>query len=171
MLATPRKVDANVLRVGIVGGSIGGLTTALLLRALGHDVDVFERATGELTGFGAGIVAHEASVRYFAERTTIPLDNMTVPVQWHPQDSTSCRRGISRTIPGLSDGMWRRLSILTGDGRVTDRYIGFQFVPTSCTHILYPHPSGRLCFMIFSYGHRAARPALPPDVPHAHARW
>ena len=80
MLATPRKVDANVLRVGIVGGSIGGLTTALLLRALGHDVDVFERATGELTGFGAGIVAHEASVRYFAERTTIPLDNMTVPV-------------------------------------------------------------------------------------------
>jgi len=69
MLATPRKVDANVLRVGIVGGSIGGLTTALLLRALGHDVDVFERATGELTGFGAGIVAHESLTGW--RRTTL----------------------------------------------------------------------------------------------------
>src|SRR5215813_7644449 len=77
----PHKVDANALRVAIVGGSMGGLTTALLLRALDHDVDVFERATGELTGFGAGFVAHEVSVRYFVERTTTSLGNMTVPVR------------------------------------------------------------------------------------------
>ena len=77
----PHNLDAHALRVAIVGGSMGGLTTALLLRSLGHDVDVFERATGELTGFGAGIVAHEVSVRYFVERTTISLDNMTVPVR------------------------------------------------------------------------------------------
>lgn len=81
MPSIPLKVAANVLHVAIVGGSLGGLTTALLLRALGHDVDVFERATGELTGFGAGIVAHEASLRYFAERTTTSLDNMTVSVR------------------------------------------------------------------------------------------
>ena len=68
------------MRVVIVGGSLGGLTTALLLRDLGHDVDVFERATGELTGFGAGIAAHEVSVRYFVERTTTSLESMTVPV-------------------------------------------------------------------------------------------
>ena len=59
---------------------MGGLTTALLLRTLGHDVDVFERATGELTGFGAGIAAHEVGVRYFVERTTHSLADMTVPV-------------------------------------------------------------------------------------------
>lgn len=76
----PRKPGAGALRVAVVGGSMGGLTTALLLRSLGHDVDVFERATGELTGFGAGIVAHEASVRYFVERTTTSLESMTVPV-------------------------------------------------------------------------------------------
>lgn len=76
----PRKLGASALRVAIVGGSMGGLTTALLLRALGHEVDVFERATGELTGFGAGIVAHEVSVRYFVERKTTWLTNMTVPV-------------------------------------------------------------------------------------------
>ena len=76
----PSKVHANPLRVAVVGGSLGGLTTALLLRALGHEVYVFERTTGELTGFGAGIVAHEVSVRYFLERKRTSLDNMTVSV-------------------------------------------------------------------------------------------
>lgn len=68
------------MRIAVVGGSLGGLTTALLLRSLGHDVDVFERATGRLTGFGAGIVAHEVSVRYFVERTATSLESMTIPV-------------------------------------------------------------------------------------------
>lgn len=69
-----------MLRVAIVGGSMGGLTAALLLRDLGHGVDVFERSPVDLTGFGAGIVAHEVSVRYFVGRTTMSLDTMTVPV-------------------------------------------------------------------------------------------
>lgn len=80
MPSMPPKPGASALRVAIVGGSMGGLTTALLLRTLGHEVDVFERATGELTGFGAGIVAHEVSVRYFVERKTTWLTHMTVPV-------------------------------------------------------------------------------------------
>jgi 2,6-dihydroxypyridine 3-monooxygenase len=77
---TARKPRAGILRVAVVGGSMGGLTAALLLRDLGHDVDVFERATGELTGFGAGIAAHEVSVRYFVERAAASLASMTVPV-------------------------------------------------------------------------------------------
>ncbi len=75
-----RNRTGDILRVAVVGGSMGGLTTALLLRDLGHEVNVFERATGELTGFGAGIVAHEVSVRYFVERTRTALDDWTVPV-------------------------------------------------------------------------------------------
>ena len=51
------------------------------LRDLGHDVDVFERTTGELTGFGAGIVAHEVSTRYFVQRTPTWLADNTVPVR------------------------------------------------------------------------------------------
>ena len=77
---TRHKVTGNIHRVAIVGGSMGGLTTALLLRDAGHDVDLFERSAGELTGFGAGIVAHEASLRYFVERTTTSPSTMTVPV-------------------------------------------------------------------------------------------
>ena len=37
---------------------MAGLFTALLLRKLGWEVDVFERATAELSGRGAGIVTH-----------------------------------------------------------------------------------------------------------------
>jgi len=75
--------DSRRLQAAIVGGSMGGLTTALLLRDLGHEVDVFERATGELTGFGAGIVAHEVSTRYFTRRSSSWLRENTVQVPVH----------------------------------------------------------------------------------------
>jgi 2-polyprenyl-6-methoxyphenol hydroxylase-like FAD-dependent oxidoreductase len=45
-----------VLRVGIVGGSMGGLFAAGLLRAAGHEVTVFERSARGLEGRGAGLV-------------------------------------------------------------------------------------------------------------------
>src|SRR5437870_4040037 len=56
------------LRVAVVGGSLGGLTAALLLRDVGCEVDVYERSESKLSGFGAGIVVHEATMRYFNER-------------------------------------------------------------------------------------------------------
>src|SRR3954468_6278671 len=39
----------------IVGGSVGGLMAALLLRKIGWDVTVYERAVGDLAGRGAGL--------------------------------------------------------------------------------------------------------------------
>lgn len=51
-----------------MGGSLGGLTTALLLRDLGCEVAVFERSSSELESRGAGIVVHPVTVRYFSER-------------------------------------------------------------------------------------------------------
>lgn len=56
------------LRIGVVGGSIGGLTAAVLLSQLGHDVVVFERSPRALEGRGAGIVVLPMTERYFAER-------------------------------------------------------------------------------------------------------
>lgn len=43
-------------RIGIVGGSMGGLFAASLLRAAGHEVHVFERSERGLEGRGAGLV-------------------------------------------------------------------------------------------------------------------
>ena len=46
-------------RAVVIGGSMSGLFTALLLRRAGWHVDVFERTGSELAGRGAGIVTHE----------------------------------------------------------------------------------------------------------------
>src|SRR5215813_14181627 len=42
----------------VIGGSMAGLFTALLLRRAGWQVDVYERIGAELAGRGAGIVTH-----------------------------------------------------------------------------------------------------------------
>ena len=60
-------MDAG-LRVAIVGGSIGGLTAAVLLYELGLDVHVYERSSGALQARGAGIVVLPMTERYFTEQ-------------------------------------------------------------------------------------------------------
>ena len=44
-------------RAVIIGGSMSGLLSGLLLRRAGWDVDIYERVESELSGRGAGIVA------------------------------------------------------------------------------------------------------------------
>jgi 2,6-dihydroxypyridine 3-monooxygenase len=56
-------------RAVVIGGSIGGLTAALLLRDLGFDVEVYERATQALTSRGGGIVLQPETLRWFTERS------------------------------------------------------------------------------------------------------
>jgi 2,6-dihydroxypyridine 3-monooxygenase len=63
-------------RAVVVGGSIGGLTTALLLRDLGWDVDVFERSTRD-DARGGGIVLQPDTIRWFTERSTQALESLT----------------------------------------------------------------------------------------------
>jgi 2-polyprenyl-6-methoxyphenol hydroxylase-like FAD-dependent oxidoreductase len=47
-------------RALIIGGSLGGLFAAHLLRAAGWDVDVYERIAEDLAGRGAGLGTHDA---------------------------------------------------------------------------------------------------------------
>ena len=60
----------------VVGGSIGGLTAALLLRDLGFQVDVYERTPTPLDGRGSGIVLQPDTVRWFAERSQQKLEDL-----------------------------------------------------------------------------------------------
>src|SRR4029079_17207257 len=69
-------------REAVVGGSIGGLTAALLLRDSGWDVDVFERSATVLEGRGGGIVLHPATIRYLVERTGVTPAELGVAVGW-----------------------------------------------------------------------------------------
>lgn len=66
-------------RVDVIGGSIGGLTAALVLRDAGCDVQVYERSDADLVGRGAGIVVHPMTIRYFAENNVLELDRISLP--------------------------------------------------------------------------------------------
>ncbi len=69
-------------RVAVVGGSLGGLTAALLLRDLGLDMTVYERSGAELEQRGAGIGFLPASSRYLAERARLDLDEVSVSTRY-----------------------------------------------------------------------------------------
>ena len=67
-------------RVLIIGGSLGGLFAALLLRQAGWDVTVFERSAGDLASRGVGIGTH---VELFAVMRRLGLtvdETIGVPV-------------------------------------------------------------------------------------------
>ena len=68
----------TTLEVGVVGGSLGGLTAACLLRDAGHDVTVFERSRRELEERGAGIGFLGATYRYLVERGGVDLADISV---------------------------------------------------------------------------------------------
>jgi 2,6-dihydroxypyridine 3-monooxygenase len=66
-------------RALVAGGSLGGLTAALVLRDQGWDVDVLERSAVPLQDRGAGIVAHPTTVRYLVERVGKAISDIGVP--------------------------------------------------------------------------------------------
>lgn len=72
-------MDGNGRRAAIVGGSLGGLTVANLLRDAGWDVTVHERSPVPLDSRGAGIVVHESTVRYLLERSGIDIEAISCP--------------------------------------------------------------------------------------------
>jgi len=63
--------------VAVVGGSLGGLITALQLRDVGCDVQVFERSSVPLEGRGAGIVLHPVTTRYFEDHGLLDLGRVS----------------------------------------------------------------------------------------------
>ena len=68
--------------VGVIGGSIGGLTAALVLRDLGCEVDVFERSGTALEARGAGIGLHPMTTRYFAESSELDAAMVEIELPW-----------------------------------------------------------------------------------------
>src|SRR4029079_1714615 len=61
-------------RALIIGGSVGGLFAAHMLRSIGWDTTVFERNAEELAGRGAGISTHP-QLHAVTKRLGIPFDD------------------------------------------------------------------------------------------------
>jgi 2,6-dihydroxypyridine 3-monooxygenase len=64
-------------RVGVIGGSLAGLTVGHLLRDIGCSVTIFERSSDELEARGAGIVVLPETSRYLEKRLGVPLESIT----------------------------------------------------------------------------------------------
>lgn len=64
-------------RAIVVGGSIGGLTSALLLRKLGFDVDVFERTPTNLEHRGGGIVLQPITTKWFGGHSARQIEELS----------------------------------------------------------------------------------------------
>ncbi|MGD8414819.1 MAG: NAD(P)-binding protein [Candidatus Latescibacterota bacterium] len=82
------------MRIAIVGGSIAGCTAAIELGRSGHDVVVFERSKGGLTGRGAGIGTPTDTLEKLIERDLVDAAIPRVTVANYPM--VGRRDGIDR---------------------------------------------------------------------------
>ena len=69
-------------RALVMGGSIGGLTAAILLRRLGYAIAVYERSHHALEGRGAGIVVHPITIRYLTEEVGMKVQALATRTDW-----------------------------------------------------------------------------------------
>ena len=63
----------NAGRAIVIGGSLGGLFAANLLRSIGWEVEIFERAEDDLADRGAGIIIHREMLAVM-RRTGLAID-------------------------------------------------------------------------------------------------
>ena len=66
----------------VMGGSLGGLTAALVLRDAGCDVRVFERSSAALQARGAGICVLDATLRYLTQRGGCRPEDVCSTTSW-----------------------------------------------------------------------------------------
>ena len=114
-------MSSSSRRAIVIGGSMGGLFAALLLRQRGWDVRVFERVGQPLSGRGAGIVTHPQLWRILEQlgldpatdfgvevhdRVTLGQDGSVIGVLACPQTMTSWDRLFRMLRAALPDGCY-----------------------------------------------------------------
>lgn len=70
-------MDTKDNRAIIIGGSLAGLFSSILLRSIGWDVDIYERSPRSLDSRGGGILL-QPDVEVAFKRAGIPLDQLGV---------------------------------------------------------------------------------------------
>ena len=107
-------------RALVVGGSVGGLAAALLLRRIGWRVDVYERSSEELSSRGAGILTHPELLAALDKagvgshdvgvpidgRVTFNVDGSVAGVHDMPQITSSWDVLYQRMLGGLPEGAY-----------------------------------------------------------------
>ena len=119
------------MKVIIVGGGIGGLTTALMLHARGIDCELFEQAEG-IRELGVGINTLPHAIRELKELGLLErLDAVGRVPRFHPRSSrrprprSRCPSSTRPRLPGGPGATTRGVAIGTGiDDKIAGRLTG-----------------------------------------------
>ena len=164
-------------KIIIVGGSLGGLFAANLLRKNGHDVIILEKAIGSLDGRGAGIVTHDALMDTL-ETIGIGIDanigvRVTSRVSLNEYGDTISEIPLEQTLTS-----WSRLYHLLKANFPDDRYLQGKSVvkinQTDTTVTIYCEDQStyEADLVIASDGLRSAvRANLVPDIKPEYAGY
>ena len=164
-------------RVAIVGGSLGGLTAALLLRDAGFDVTIHERSGTELEQRGAGIGFLPDSARYLVERAGVDPDDISIStdrVRYLARDGTV----MADTAQPYRFSSWNTIyrALLSCFGR--DRYhLGHEAIGQSVAdeHVLVHFTDGtseRVELLVCADGIGSTfRSQLLPNANHEYAGY
>lgn len=68
------------LKIGIIGGSLGGLFTGIALNTAGHNVHIFEKTTEKLKDRGAGIVLQYELMDFLTAHKIASVEEISVPI-------------------------------------------------------------------------------------------
>jgi 2,6-dihydroxypyridine 3-monooxygenase len=161
----------------VMGGSLGGLTAALLLRDAGCDVHVYERSRRPLMGRGVGIVVHPATIRYLAERSDCDVLGLTAPARWVrylDRSGAVAHESPSRFRFTSYFALYRELLARLASDRyhLGGEVVGFEHDTDGVTVHLAERPSRRCDLLVCADGiHSTARRLLLPEVGRAYAGY
>lgn len=108
----PLQSNSTQRRAVIIGGSLGGLITAHLLKRIGWSVQVNERVTDDLSGRGAGLATHPELVAALSLAGLHLDDSLGVPVSARAFIDGSGKSRVQCDIPQVLTSWNRLFSIL-----------------------------------------------------------
>jgi 2-polyprenyl-6-methoxyphenol hydroxylase-like FAD-dependent oxidoreductase len=167
---------SNGQSVAVSGGSMGGLFTALALRRAGHDVDVYERSTGQLAHRGAGIVAQPRMREFLTDLQGGDRTFTTTTARREYLDADGrVERGYDESMAFTSwDAVYRLLRDAFGDERyhAGRRTVGVEPEDGAASLRFEDGSTVRAALAVVAEGGRSdSRDALLPDVEPEYAGY
>lgn len=114
-----------------MGGSLGGLFSAIALRSLGYEVEVFEKSSGLMKDRGAGILFQDEVGEFLTRFQVAPVESIVVSVRnrrYLNADGSISHEGPMPQAMTSWDSLYRNLRAAFGDDHYHTgvRFVGFD---------------------------------------------
>lgn len=170
-------MTSRELKVSVVGGSVGGLTAAIQLRAIGCSVDVYERSAGAMTSKGGGIVLQENMITWFEDALGLDISTLssrTDYLRYFDPDGNVISNRPSVWFNTSWSTIYTRLFQVFGTSRYHrgQQVIGLEQTPDSATIELSSGQRVEADLVVFADGIRSAgRSLLSPQTKPRYAGY